>query len=198
MRDGSGIDDGPGLRARGPSPIPGPSGLTRRRTLRTLDRNLHSHLLVCFVILLAGNSVLSYVRLPAPILTWIALMTIILPTAYWFGRNWTTRTGGSLPVYRREVPFAPGPWALLLLALAALGVRFYHLTSLTVWPYLDEAVVGFLGLELFENWHWRLFSYCSQLPPFYFWFQGGVSSSWNLPFSPFGSLRPSFPSPRSS
>jgi hypothetical protein len=70
----------------------------------------------------------------------------------------------------KSIPF----WVWVLLAGGAVVVRFYQLTSLSLWPLEDEAMSSHYALELARFGHWQWTYDFSGLPPLYIWLLAGV------------------------
>jgi hypothetical protein len=66
------------------------------------------------------------------------------------------------------VPF----WIIVIFAAAALFVRFWKLTTLSVWPHYDEGLWGFFALKVFQGWGWHLFYAGNPYPSAYIWILG--------------------------
>lgn len=63
-------------------------------------------------------------------------------------------------------------WALGLLALVAVFLRFDQLTTLSVWPHEDEAMNGHYAALLAEKGYWQWTYDFSGMPPLYVWALG--------------------------
>ncbi len=74
-----------------------------------------------------------------------------------------------VPLYQKEFLPAIPTWIWLSVAALAICVRFYKLTTLSVWPLYDEGSINYSALELSRKWDWRLFYFSSQSPPAYAW-----------------------------
>jgi tetratricopeptide (TPR) repeat protein len=143
----------------------------------------------CFFLLLAGHLLLSFADLSPANSIWTGIFLIGFPFFSLLKAALEDTREESLPLYRQEVFQAPGWLAWFSLALIAVAARLYRLTSLSAWPSVDEGVHAFIALDLCRHWNWRILSYCSQLPPFYFWLEGvlfkmrgpSLSSLWLLP-----------------
>lgn len=129
---------------------------------------------VCFFLLLAGHLLLSFANLSTVSSIWSGLFLVALPFLLLVWTALEALPRGSVPLYRQETFKVPGWPVWFLLAALALGFRLYGLTSLSVWPGVDEGVHAFIAMELSRHWEWRMFSYCSQMPPFYFWLEAGL------------------------
>ena len=62
-------------------------------------------------------------------------------------------------------------WVFPVLGTAACFPRFYRLTELSAWPFLDDAFFSFYSIELLKNWNWRFFFAQGQHPPLFNWCQ---------------------------
>ncbi len=63
------------------------------------------------------------------------------------------------------------PWAWALVALFAVFLRFYRLTSLSSWPLYDEGMFGYYATRLETHWDWRLVRGFAGEPALYAWGQ---------------------------
>ena len=70
------------------------------------------------------------------------------------------------------------PWLGVLLTAGALGLRFYHLDTLSTWPNLDEGRTSFFAIEQAGHWDWKLLYGYNQLPPFYYWWFALFFKCW--------------------
>ena len=61
---------------------------------------------------------------------------------------------------------------ILVLALAGVVLRLFHLETLSVWPVLDEGRNAYFSMELSRHWDWKFFRDISQMPPLYYWCLG--------------------------
>ncbi len=146
-------------------------------------------LVPCFILLLTGHLLLSFAGLSTRASIWVGLFLVALPFLFMIGAAFEERPGKTDLLYRLEAFKSPG-WILwILLVGLALGLRLAFLTSLSVWPGVDEGVHAFIALELSRHWHWNILSYCSQMPPFFFWLEvalfklmgPSLRSLWLLP-----------------
>ncbi len=63
----------------------------------------------------------------------------------------------------------PPLWLWLVLAMVATFVRFYKLTTLSVWPNYDEGLWGFFAMNFIHHWDWNPFFQDSPYPSLYAW-----------------------------
>ncbi len=129
---------------------------------------------VCFFLIFTASCLISYSSLSLAAKVWIGLLGVVLPFVYLLAAAVKGNDGQDSPVYGREIFREPPFLFLVFLVFLAAGIRLYGLTTLSVWPLMDDGIHGFLAMELFERWHWRLFSYCTQMPPLYLWMLAGV------------------------
>jgi 4-amino-4-deoxy-L-arabinose transferase-like glycosyltransferase len=123
---------------------------------------------LCFFVFLIVNVILSYFSLPLETTLWVGFLGLALPLGLAF---WEIQTDSffSKPMSQSEF-LPPIPiWAWIILCLLAVWIRFYKLTTLSVWPLYDEGMYGFYASHLSENWDWKFFFGPSQAPPFYLW-----------------------------
>lgn len=142
---------------------------------------------IYFGIFLAANTLLSYFSFSLEAKLWIGLFGILLPFGFAF--FYLPSQSDSKDLLQKEflppVPF----WVWIFLALGAVFLRFFQLTTLSVWPHYDEGVYGYYALNLDEHWTWRLFYGGSRVPPFYIWglalflkiFGSSLLSLWIFP-----------------
>lgn len=139
-------------------------------------------------LLLGTLFILSYAPLSPFFQTVAVLLGLILP----LGLTWIRSSGGRGFVWdltQREL-LSPLPGGvLLLLALAAVYLRFHQLTTLSKWPGADEAANAYYALELAKEGKWQWTYLFTGMPPLYVWLLGacfkvfGVSLTtlWGLP-----------------
>jgi hypothetical protein len=121
-----------------------------------------------FLALVATNTLLSYGSFSFPVKGFLFLFGIALPLVLAFQSLPRRGTGEAGPFTKEFLPTFPA-WLLLLLALAALFIRFYRLTDLFLWPGLDESLLGMFAIRLSEKWDWRFFYSFGQVPPLPIW-----------------------------
>jgi hypothetical protein len=141
-----------------------------------------------FLIFLLSNILLSYFALSLPMKLWVLLLGLMLP--FFLGLSFRHSSTGP-PINLSTWEFLPPvrAWVWILLAAAACFVRFYKLTSLSVWPHYDEALWGFLAIDFYHHWDWSLFYQDNPYPSAYFWglgilfklFQPSVFLVWFYP-----------------
>jgi 4-amino-4-deoxy-L-arabinose transferase-like glycosyltransferase len=140
-----------------------------------------------FGLFLLGNFCLTYLNLSMTLKLWIGFGAILLPLGW--SLIWGKAAGGSRPT-----PFdgasKVAPWmVLLILSVVALVFRFYHLTTLSTWPRVDEGISSYSALEISQQWRWKFFHTYSQLPPLHYWllaiffkiFEPSLLSNWLFP-----------------
>jgi hypothetical protein len=133
---------------------------------------------VCFIFLLAGHLFLSYFSISLTARLYISLFLVALPAFFLLMAALGDVEKKQVPLYRLETFSFSAPILLVLTGLAAAAFHLYHLTTLNVWPNVDEGVHAFFSLQLFEHWQWRMFSYSSQMPSLYFWIEAFFFKLW--------------------
>lgn len=141
-----------------------------------------------FLVFLAANTLLSYFQLPIELRLWVLLAGVLLPLALAF-RHAPPLAKAEGELGRDEFLDSPPLGILLLVAAAAVFIRFYRLSSLSGWPLMDESDTGFFALEEGGLGSKPFFYGAAQIPPLYFWlqrlvFQGlgpSLFSLWILP-----------------
>ncbi len=116
----------------------------------------------------AANFSLSYLRFPILVKLWIFVLGLVIPSiAAWMMLR--IERGVARQLTKIEfLPFVP-LWGLGLLAGTAFFLRFYHLTTLSLWPLEDEAMNGYYAIELAEKGNWQFLYDFSGMPPLYVW-----------------------------
>ncbi len=114
---------------------------------------------------LAANFGLSYASWGLETKLWVGLFGLALP----FLVVLLTTPLSSKPPFLVESFPSPPIWVWVGFGFLAIVVRFYHLTTLTVWPHYDEATTGYYGMSLSQKWDSRMFYEGSQSPPAYLW-----------------------------
>jgi hypothetical protein len=119
-----------------------------------------------------------------------ALWKGLFGTALLLGPLVWSRKGNARP-FQAPADFWPFPsgWILGWLALAAFSLRFYKLTTFSIWPTGDESLQGYLAIDLLRDWTWRFFYTSGQHPPLLIWclafffkiFNGAFFNLWFLP-----------------
>lgn len=150
--------------------------------------SLSYHPWIYFFIFLAANFLLSYFHLSLETRLWVGLFGLAVPfLAAWL--SFAPPSSREKPLYTQEfLPPRPA-WAWGLLAAAVLFLRFYKLTTLSVWPLYDEGMYGYYAAELSKQWNWQFLYGSSQAPPLYLWLLAGtfkilgvsLFSLWFLP-----------------
>lgn len=128
---------------------------------------------VFFLIFLAANLLLSYSSISLETKLWIGLVGLILPLVALLRASFT-KASTKPPLYLLEFLPPISIWVFIGIGILALGVRFYRLDSLSLWPHFDEGLYGFYALKIGHLWDWRLLYGHSQAPPFYIWIQAGL------------------------
>ncbi len=120
---------------------------------------------------LGANSLLSFFPLPPGTKILIILFGILVPLVLAGSKS----DRSSPPIGNWNIAFPVFSRGLILtLALFAVFLRFFRLTSLAGWPTFDESMFCFFGLEFSKTWDFHLFQGISQIPPLSFWILGTV------------------------
>jgi tetratricopeptide (TPR) repeat protein len=142
---------------------------------------------VYFFIFLAANILLSYFSISLELKLWIGLVGLVLP----FGlalHQLPSKPNSKTLLQKDFLPPIPF-WAWILLGAAAVFVRFYKLTTLSVWPHFDEGFWGYSAIHFYRDWGWHLFYNNNPIPPaylwelglFFKWFKPSLFTLWLLP-----------------
>jgi hypothetical protein len=133
-----------------------------------INRNLSFPPWVYFLFFLLNNILLSCFTLSLQVKLWVLLLGLALP----FGLGlFVRRPLADHPDNLMTLEFLPPirTWIWVLLGVFALFVRFYKLTSLSVWPNGDEGSVIYVIFQMMRNGVERFFYVSQQIPPFYPW-----------------------------
>ena len=118
----------------------------------------------CYLSMVLSNSLLSFGSLSLPPKLWILVFGILFPFSL------VLLEGKGKPADRKPGPFpSPPPWLWASLALAAVGLRFYRLSTLSSWPLVDEGFYGYFATLQEEKWDWQWVHGFAQLPVLYTW-----------------------------
>ena len=141
----------------------------------------------CFFLLVAANTLLSYISLTLTAKLEVGLFGLILPVllAALSIHSWPV----SENFLRKEFLPPVSIWVWVLIGIAVVFVRFYMLTTLSVWPNYDEGLWGFFALDFYHHWDLSLFYQDNSYPSVYFWglgllfkwFQPSVFLVWFYP-----------------
>lgn len=112
------------------------------------------------------NALLSHGNIPLIGKGFLLALGLLLPLILWARSTGAPRTtaafdGNALPPMTLPL--------LFVLAALALGLRFAKLTTLFLYPTLDETNVGSFAIALTEKWDWRFFYTFGQVPPLPVW-----------------------------
>ncbi len=126
---------------------------------------------IYFFIFLISNGLLSYFSLPLEMKFWVGLMGVILPLGLALA-SYRSESEPVKPLYSREfLPSIP-PWVWAAVGLLAILVRFYKLTTLSVWPHFDEGYLNYFAFEFSRKWDGRIIYGYNQTTPIYIWCLG--------------------------
>ena len=124
-----------------------------------------------FFWLTIANTYLAYGDGSLEARLWVGLIGLVMPISLLILQNKSiTRSGNPFP--RKELFSQPPPFVFLVLFAAAVLVRFYKITSLSVWPLWDDSYFSFSGLTQAEHWRWQVFFGCEHDMPLYVWILG--------------------------
>jgi 4-amino-4-deoxy-L-arabinose transferase-like glycosyltransferase len=129
-----------------------------------------------------SNALLSYGSFPLWLKAVILMAGILLPLGLALRKGPPSSPGTGVPLLSQDFLPAIPPWILLCLVGAALFIRFYRLTSLFVWPGLDESLLEMFAIRLSENWDWKFFYTFGQVPPLPIWASALLLKSGASPF----------------
>lgn len=143
---------------------------------------------ILFFVFLTTNTLLSFFPLTTTTKLWIGIIGLAFPFGMALTYHRTKSSSQKLFWEREFLPQIP-IWVWFLLGITAIFVRFYKLTTLSVWPHYDEGVYGYYAIQLDQKWNWRLFYGDSRVPPAYIWalclwfkfFGTSLSTLWALP-----------------
>ncbi len=123
---------------------------------------------IYFFIFLVSNILLSYFHFSFQTQQWIGLFGLMIP----FLLAWLTYRpppGQEKLFYQQEFLPSFSRTAYLLMLILAFVVRFYKLTTLSIWPTYDEGTNVYYVLSLLHHWHWQFFFGPTQTPPMAIW-----------------------------
>ncbi len=120
-------------------------------------------ILLCFLTLVAANSVLAYSSSSITVKTLIVVLGLIIPLLL---------AGTLLPkkeLLRSETLPSLSVWIWLALTFSALFLRLFRLTTLSTWPVADEGMFGYFTTLLEQKWNWEILHSPAQEPILYSW-----------------------------
>jgi len=122
---------------------------------------------VYFPLFVVVNSFLAYCPMGLSIKVWIGLMGVLLPVAL---ALWSPseRESGDFP---GQKVFAVPSWSWSLVLGLGLFLRFFGLTSLTVWPMWDDSECAFHSIQLTQHWIWKTSYDMVGILPLFFWLE---------------------------
>ena len=109
-----------------------------------------------FVVFLIANSLLSFYPCSLQAQLFIIFFGLILPFVVGYKIVTDRTTSAPNPKLKNEDTFQLRPWLWILLIFLVLFTRFYRLTTLPNWLYVDEGYESALALGLLNHWDWRL------------------------------------------
>ena len=136
-----------------------------------------------FPVFLVSNTLLSYFNLSISARIAVGVLGLLLPVALW------VKVPGPGSIHRSQefLPSLPvGIW--IFLAVLAVGIRFFHLTTLSPWPFHDESLWGWMALRFNEHGG-GFFPEGARFPAAYLWglsllfkwLQPSLFTLWLLP-----------------
>lgn len=134
-----------------------------------LKSSFPSTIWIIFFTLVLVNSLLAFGPFSPVDKVWLGLGGLALVSFLSHGLPFPA-SNRKLPFYREELfPALPvGLW--IFLAGVCLFYRFYKVTSLSTWPFSDEALYAFISFHIRQHWDWHFFYCHSQIPFLFFWF----------------------------
>ncbi len=121
---------------------------------------------VLFLAFFPANILLSYFPLSPGAKLWILFLGILLPFS--LALRFLPAPETTAPFQKEFLPPLP-PWAWVLLAAGAVFIRFYKLTTLSVWPNYDDGLWGFFAINFLHHWDWSPFYQDNSYPSSYAW-----------------------------
>ena len=140
--------------------------------------------LAAFLALTAANAFLAYWEPSTVAILWAGFLDLSVLVMYFL----LARAPASSALGAESLPPISAWVAAPFLGLAVF-TRFFHLTSLSSWPTVDEGMFGYLAIQQSERWNWNLFHGPSTASALYSWllsFLGGafgysLSTIWFFP-----------------
>lgn len=137
-----------------------------------------------FFLLTTSNSLLSFSHFSSLTKGWILVVGIIFPLCGWFFVRNPKPEEFKMDFFGN--PKSASPYlAICLLFFFSILFRSHFYLSANRWPNGDEALNGFLAVDLTQKWRWDFFYTCGQLPPLLTWglsflFKHSYSCRWSL------------------
>jgi 4-amino-4-deoxy-L-arabinose transferase-like glycosyltransferase len=117
-----------------------------------------------FYVFLIVDFILSYSAFPLVVKLCFFIAGLAVPLA------WAVKNISSAKIDFQEEPFlTPPKWIWGASMLLMIFLRVFDLLFFPVWPTGDEALEGFLGIDLAQNWKWQFFYTLGQHPPLSIW-----------------------------
>jgi tetratricopeptide (TPR) repeat protein len=107
-----------------------------------------------FFIFLISNTFLSFYPFTLQTQLFIVFFGLILPFSAGFKMVLDFKIHAQNDF--GEDSFNPPVWLWVLVIFGVIFTRFYHLTTLPAWFYIDEGYESAMGMGLLTHWDWRL------------------------------------------
>jgi hypothetical protein len=122
---------------------------------------------IVFFLFTTVNALLSYIPLTLTAKLEIVFFGVMIPLLLALRYIHTN----PYPRISTQTEFLPhfSLWIFVFLGIATVFVRFYMLTTLSVWPNFDEGLWGFLAIDFYHHLDWSLFYQDNLYPSVYFW-----------------------------
>lgn len=120
-----------------------------------------------FPIFLSSNLLLSYGPFSIAVQLEIGFFGLILPFL-WSALQKTSQLKPRVPAPDEFLPLIPF-WLWALLGSSAIFIRFYKITTLSVWPGYDDGLWGWIALRFCWHEGWRFFYDGCNFPGAYAW-----------------------------
>ncbi len=143
---------------------------------------------VFFIIFLLSHTLLSYSSFYFSIKLGICAIGLVFPFLLYLIVS-RPNPVDEKNIYKLEfIPTVP-LWIWITLGGLTIFVRFYKLTTLSVWPNYDDGLWGFMAIDFYHTWDWSLFYQDNSYPSAYLWglgllfklFQPSIFLTWFYP-----------------
>ena len=134
---------------------------------------------LCFFLLAASNTLLSYFPISATLKGWVFSFGVLIPLFFLFSIR--PKKTNDKPFESRGDFLIPW-WVGTVLILLALWLRLFKLTTFHLWPTGDEALHGFLAIPLARHWNWQFFYTVGEHPPLLIWCLSFFFKYFDSPF----------------
>jgi hypothetical protein len=144
--------------------------MKKKTSASIFNRALFFNPWLFFFIFLISNTVLSFCHLPLKTQLLLVFLGLILPFTAGFKMVLDSPTPEKKG--RPEKDLNPPLWLWALFIALVLFTRFYRLTTLPLWLYIDEGYESLLGMSLLNHWDWRLLWSPVPHEPLFVWLLG--------------------------